>query len=131
MKIRSGFVSNSSTSSFVVIGVKIPKISEAHIKLIAKEYGINFNKEDDDYVLYEGLDEKFGITVHDSDHDSEDKPILGYRLASSDCDCFENVDISFEKLKKSGDDLIKELGPFFKIIGKTPEVKLYIGTESC
>ena len=60
MKIRSGFVSNSSASSFCIYGTHI---EDSLLEKIKKE--INFNEEEDD--LYEALEEillKHGIDLY-------------------------------------------------------------------
>ena len=47
MKIRSGFVSNSSSSSFVIIGFKLPTDDESKKKFL-KYKGIEIPEDDDD-----------------------------------------------------------------------------------
>jgi len=55
MKIRMGFVSNSSTSSFCIYGCEIEK-EELH-KLFT-DNGITFEEDEDGYVDYGELEEK-------------------------------------------------------------------------
>jgi len=48
MKIRTGFVSNSSTSSFLIYGVAIEDVSDLRDKLLEK-YNITEEEFEDDY----------------------------------------------------------------------------------
>lgn len=57
MKIRNGFVSNSSSSSFIIRGMKI-SIDEAIKKLSISQEEINDCNEDD-YEVYELISSKF------------------------------------------------------------------------
>ena len=47
MKIRSGFVSNSSSSSFIAIGIKTKKLTEEQQEAIEK-VGLDWNSPNDD-----------------------------------------------------------------------------------
>lgn len=73
MKIRQGFVSNSSSSSFVIVGVKMLKM-------------------DTDSPEYEKLEEKYSI------EEDEDGWIVGYPI----CSVSEyGVDIAIESVERS------------------------------
>ena len=72
MKIRSGFVSNSSTSSFVILGIKI---TDEQVRLIEKKLGIG---EDClyDYKLLDDIEYICG----------DETNIIGYQLAYASSD---------------------------------------------
>lgn len=48
MKIRTGFVSNSSSSSFCLVGANIDEYG-GEIEKLAKKFGLEYNKNDDEY----------------------------------------------------------------------------------
>jgi hypothetical protein len=61
MKVRNGFVSNSSSSSFVIRGIKMKETELAKIlKIEIKEYTEEDEENGDD--LYSELDTKFGYS---------------------------------------------------------------------
>lgn len=60
MKIRSGFVSNSSSSSFCIYGAEI----DFDIEEAAEKLGIEFDKDDfDEYVTLEEISSKLGLEI--------------------------------------------------------------------
>lgn len=69
MKIRSGFVSNSSTSSFCIYGAEPPdewieKLDEEDTKEHAGELVRDFNKENGTHLLVEGGPSYLGYTFY-------------------------------------------------------------------
>lgn len=111
MKKRFGFVSNSSTSSFVIIGARIPR---------DELYNMGWFDEDDCTTdkAPEGI----------SFYYDEIKYIVGIPVAKS-CDWgFENVEIDAteiqEMINKVSDSLVKDMPANLKF-----KVKLLIGTR--
>jgi hypothetical protein len=80
MKIRNGFVSNSSSSSFVIVGFKSEKA-----------------------FIYEGLSDLY-VEYSDSDY------IVGVELADSDEGYLEDCEISLEDFQKMVDIVAEKSG---------------------
>jgi len=107
MKIRNGFVSNSSSSSFVVIGVKVN----------SKDY---IKEDSDDY-----LDDIFenGVSALYIEEDDYDY-VAGIVLADGD-DYLENTSTTLEEFKEMSETVAKEL----KV--DASKVSLITGTRAC
>ena len=108
MKIRSGLVSYSSSSSFVCIGVDIsgvPKLTEKFVDdFELSEEGEKVLPKNTGYFYYEGCGE-----------------IIGWELGngSSDDGSFGCEDVDFEELKKYADALEQATGIRPKLMGGT------------
>lgn len=108
MKIRSGFVSNSSSSSFVCVGVDISDQPELKKRFVEdyelSESGEKSLPENTEYFYYEGCGE-----------------IIGWQLGSgsSDDGSFECQDVDFGELKKYADKLEQITGIKPRLMGGT------------
>ena len=115
MKLRTGFVSNSSTSSFICLGIKA---TEEDLKKIWPKW------DDDDFDVWE-------VEGQDDDNPSlidafeDGNYIVGEYLSSwSDEDC-EMVEIDIQDLLKHSPQVEK----VEKLLGK--KAKLYAGIQAC
>ena len=104
MKIRSGFVSNSSSSSFVLIGARIPRSELCEMGWYDDEDGDTTDKVPEGIKIYY----------------DEGKYIVGIPLAKSYDWGLENVEIDSSKIQEIIAKVSSALGR---------DVKLLIGTR--
>lgn len=117
-KIRSGFVSNSSSSSFIIIGATLTK--KLQDKLVKK---FNISKEDVVDDIASVLEEKTNLDVLFTSDTHDGAYTIGKHLVSGD-----------EYLKDgnmSAEEIIKNITNIKKIIGEDADVKLMYGTCPC
>ena len=88
MKTRNGFVSNSSSSSFIIFGVEVPRDSVSLEKFSSIPDSRLFNFIDDE-----------------DDGAPEDSTIIGLGFSFSDEDEFGSMNVDVDKLKKFLDEL--------------------------
>lgn len=109
MKIRSGFVSNSSSSSFVAVGIKILDKSDKNL-----------------YKMFEELN--FYYLDGDEDGLKKDEKAVCVILGRVENDYIESRDVSLQ-------EMVERVKPIQKILKKNKikhsEPKLFIGTQSC
>lgn len=122
MKIRNGFVSNSSSSSFVIYGVKIEdKSVEDIVKQFCSEEELK-KIEDDDYweLLYSReFGDKIGFDILTSDGEYW----IGKVISTSDDSYLNDGEMSFQEIVETKDKL-KEVFPEL-------ESKIYVGERAC
>jgi hypothetical protein len=103
MKVRNGFVSNSSSSSFVILGVTRTNVDE------------DFDIDEED--LGEGIDTLY---TESGDYDY----VSGFILADGD-EYLEDNELSFAELREMAEKVSKALDVDIE------EVKLIMGTRPC
>lgn len=117
MKKRNGFVSNSSTSSFVIVGVKLDELGK-------KLENLDWDSEEYEEILEE-LEEKVDYILHGED-DGVDGLVVGFVVTEIDSDDYlKDGTMEFSELQEKVERLAKN----FSVNAK--DVKIYYGTRSC
>jgi hypothetical protein len=131
MKIRSGFVSNSSSSSFVLFGFLLDKEDYNEfdlLKKLDKRLTIEIYNEDK-YAVREEISDKYDITIEDGDSDngiSEEKIFIGIERFKFD----ENGYVDSTATDFS--EIIKDINDIKTILELTDITPLVItGSRSC
>ena len=138
MKIRKGFVSNSSSCSFVVAGYKVKKDDNILFDMISKlrpRETEEFMKKYPDWSKYEIareiIDEYGNIEIlNDGEvgYDSDTHMIIGVSLAEGDdCNMFDNDEYSFNDITVLIDDIDETL----KECGIDRKKVIVTGTRMC
>jgi hypothetical protein len=111
MKIRNGFVSNSSTSNFLIFGVKAPYTENIEEKVDT------FNKQFDvtlDILFDDGSDVHIGRVFYDVGDGEE----IG------------DLEIDHDSLNEMADEIKEHSKEFEETFGVEPSFKLRTGTRS-
>lgn len=131
MKIRNGFVSNSSSSSFIAKGFVLDREEyKKYEEEIAKAFNITWETEGfDDYEIYDNRKEALNnselfIAENIEDGAPKDKVIIGETIEDlgEDDYYFHNHTLDCEPSEI--------LNKIKSIIGEHP-VKIIVGTKSC
>ena len=116
MKSRFGFISNSSSCSFVCIGYKMEYNTENILKLAEAITGIKPENE-----------EEANDTVYDSpvaSVDSEDAIYVGFTIEIHDDEEMGETNIDIETILEKTNELKNKLGI-------TDKIKLFTGVRAC
>ena len=131
MKIRSGFVSNSSTSSFILKGFVLSK-DDISLENLVEKLNIGTNESEDiNFYLYEYLREYFdkkdlSILINSEDGAPNNSIVIGSMLQDTEYELMDMV-IDFELDNKLSDQ--KQL--LESIVGKELPVRIIVGTRCC
>ena len=128
MKIRNGFVSNSSSSSFVLIGVeRKSNITDYEMKLALDNFDISYTNNYEDLFFDKMCDEKFGIS------NPNETNLWGEYIASfsDDGDYMPQKQLSIDQINEIRARVKANLVKMFGEEIEDSEVKLFTGTSSC
>jgi len=122
MKTRIGFISNSSTSSFVVVGFRVTE-EESDSFENSLQPDSDGNLQDAYDYLY---DNNFTVLHGSDDGISDDSVVWGIEIADGDECGLENKEFKIDELKKQ--PKLKEL---MEQMGIDRELILFMGTRAC
>ena len=138
MKIRMGFVSNSSTSSFVVLGFKLDKkinyrsLAERFLNMKPKEGKEDWEFDDEcaDAVQGFAFEEETGMVF------IYEENIFGFQIASGSDEGLEESETSIEEFTDMFDTLkeiqkifwISQSGPM-ETCGDMQKIKIFAGIQ--
>lgn len=131
MKLRSGFVSNSSTSSFILKGFVLSK-DDISLENLVEKLNIGSNESEDiNFYLYEYLREYFdkkdlSILINSEDGAPNNSIVIGSMLQDTEYELMDMV-IDFELDNK----LIEQKQLLESVVGKELPVRIIVGTRCC
>ena len=120
MKTRLGFVSNSSSSSFVLVGIKVPEKNQEDFEQKLAEVILKRPLREDE--------ELYDVLCNSSNYLSDDGPGYAGKVIcdmSSEDGYMEASEISMEKAWEEAYKVLCDLGI------KKSDIKLICGTRSC
>lgn len=127
MKIRSGFVSNSSSSSYIVVGVNIAgeKWTGQQKKDLMDRNNFEYNDTYYQDDFFEFLMEEMGLI------DDDNVMILGESIRDSDPYDWQHSEVSLGKLQKMAKKVQKNLKSKLDMDISLKDIKLMSGSSHC
>ena len=124
MKIRNGFVSNSSSSSFVILGFKLEKGTDIAETIIDEyeQYENGYSEHPQPFSEYKNIEV---LTNTEDGAPDDDNIVVGKKVIDVHSDeVLESEVIDFDKI-------VREVKEFQKEKGIDAPLKMYAGTRMC
>ena len=129
MKIRNGFVSNSSSSSFVILGFTVPHGKYSKQEYLEKLYDVTSWKDEDDMedMFYDHAHSKtFYVANHEEDGAPKGKDLIGTLMVTWDSEEYtKTAEYDSAALQTKAMEARDKLG----LSEAEAPIKLYVGTR--